>query len=524
VGISSVLGHLGLVVAKYMPTAPRVFISYSHDSPAHKQWVAELAARLRRSGIDAILDQWDLSLGDDVTRFMEAGVSGSDRVLVVCTDEYLRKADAGKGGVGYERLIVTAELVQNIGTNKFIPIIRNTSGKDRTPIFLVTRLHIDFSKDDEFDEKLEELLRELHKAPASAKPALGKNPFSLTPSGAEASTPDISELVEIPKQLDDPAAVYQSAVGLARGNDVYGWRQLVKRVRLPIQPLLFEWRKKYEQNPPGTVEELCAAADEAVTVISPWLVIALAGVESGRGEFTDQRSLFDEIYEIDGWVMGGLTMLVDLPSTLGYIYQALHGAMCLYTGQLELALDLADMKVKDKYHGEYQSVWRLSRIVGWPETLGRNSITAWTFISTALERWPWLREIFGSERDYRMSLAAYYMALNTYELATDIAEKGTKPYEQGPLSGSQTMLWVPLNFAEETAETQRRAFSLLVGKKKLVTALWERKNVRREDMERLWQTWIDTCKSVWGYSKYPFGVGYGTTLAHAELFKVLAEN
>lgn len=146
-----------------MSAAPRVFISYSHDSPAHKQWVAELATRLRRSAVDAILDQWDLSLGDDVTRFMEDGVTGSDRVLVVCTDEYVRKADAGKGGVGYERLIVTAELVQNTGTNKFIPIVRNTRGKNKTPIFLGTRLHIDFSNDEEFDEKLEELVRELHK-------------------------------------------------------------------------------------------------------------------------------------------------------------------------------------------------------------------------------------------------------------------------------------------------------------------------------------------------------------------------
>src|SRR5260370_41087204 len=100
-----------------MASAPRVFVSYSHDSPAHKQWVASLASRLRASGIDALLDQWDLNLGDDVTQFMEAGGSSSDRVLVVCTDEYVRKADAGKGGVGYGRLIVTVELVHNISTN-----------------------------------------------------------------------------------------------------------------------------------------------------------------------------------------------------------------------------------------------------------------------------------------------------------------------------------------------------------------------------------------------------------------------
>ncbi len=107
-----------------MSEAPVVFISYSHDSPAHKQWVAKLATKLRGNGIDAILDQWDLSLGDDVTRFMEDRLSSSERVLVICTDEYVRKANEGIGGVGYEKMIVTAELVRNLGTNKFIPIIR----------------------------------------------------------------------------------------------------------------------------------------------------------------------------------------------------------------------------------------------------------------------------------------------------------------------------------------------------------------------------------------------------------------
>jgi len=43
-----------------MSSPPKVFISYSHDSLEHKQWVHKVAVRLRESGIDAILDQWDL--------------------------------------------------------------------------------------------------------------------------------------------------------------------------------------------------------------------------------------------------------------------------------------------------------------------------------------------------------------------------------------------------------------------------------------------------------------------------------
>ena len=37
---------------------PKVFISYSHDSPEHAQHVLELAERLRKDGVDAQIDQY----------------------------------------------------------------------------------------------------------------------------------------------------------------------------------------------------------------------------------------------------------------------------------------------------------------------------------------------------------------------------------------------------------------------------------------------------------------------------------
>src|ERR1700693_1202226 len=90
---------------------PKVFISYSHDTPAHKKWVGELASKLVNKGIDVILDQWELGPGDDVSKYMEKGVTEADRVLMICTEHYARKADEGKGGVGYEAMIVTGELI-----------------------------------------------------------------------------------------------------------------------------------------------------------------------------------------------------------------------------------------------------------------------------------------------------------------------------------------------------------------------------------------------------------------------------
>ena len=148
-----------------MSEAPRVFASYSHDSKEHKQWVAELASTLRHNGIDVVLDQWELGLGDDIPGFMEAGITSADRVLVICTPTYVAKADSGQGGVGYEKMIVTAELVADLGTNKFIPVIKSGEGDCPLPKCLGTRFFVDFRDEAAFDENLDLLLREIHKEP-----------------------------------------------------------------------------------------------------------------------------------------------------------------------------------------------------------------------------------------------------------------------------------------------------------------------------------------------------------------------
>lgn len=44
----------------------KTFISYAWDSEEHKNWVLKLASDLRRHGVDTILDQWDVRLGNDL--------------------------------------------------------------------------------------------------------------------------------------------------------------------------------------------------------------------------------------------------------------------------------------------------------------------------------------------------------------------------------------------------------------------------------------------------------------------------
>ncbi|WP_372052859.1 toll/interleukin-1 receptor domain-containing protein (plasmid) [Tistrella mobilis] len=157
---------------------PTVFISYSHDSDAHKEWVYQLACRLVENGVEVVLDQWNIQLGSNIFKFMENGLTNSDRVLVVCTDNYNHKSNEGVGGVGYEKNILTAELFSSQDTNKFIPCIRDVSTKFKTPVYLGGRTYIDFTEGGNFDSNLTQLLHELFAIPLKPKPILGKSPFA----------------------------------------------------------------------------------------------------------------------------------------------------------------------------------------------------------------------------------------------------------------------------------------------------------------------------------------------------------
>jgi len=169
-------------------TAPAVFISYSHDSQEHKQWVLDLATRLRSSGVDAILDQWELGPGSDLPQFMEQNLNRASRVLMICTERYVGKANAGVGGVGYEKMIVTADLLRTIGSKRVIPIVRQ-NGTVQLPTFLGTKMYIDLSTHDLFESGMDQLLRELLAAPLFVKPPLGFDPFKRVSGTAQPSAP-----------------------------------------------------------------------------------------------------------------------------------------------------------------------------------------------------------------------------------------------------------------------------------------------------------------------------------------------
>lgn len=158
-------------------SAPKVFISYSHEDPSHNDWVLELASLLRRNGVDASLDHWDLCPGQDAALFMESSIRDSDFVVLICTPTYAQKSNLPRGGVGYEKNIISAEMLQAEELRpRFVPVLRLGDFATSLPTYLGTRYAVDFRSTRDQHAALEELLRALLQVPRS-KPPLGRNPF-----------------------------------------------------------------------------------------------------------------------------------------------------------------------------------------------------------------------------------------------------------------------------------------------------------------------------------------------------------
>ncbi len=165
-------------------TQPKIFISYSWTTPQHEQWVLDLADRLSGDGIVVTLDKWDLKEGQDKHAFMEQMVHDESisKVLVICDRGYQTKADDRKGGVGTETQLISKEVYENTGQEKFIPIVRefDQEGKACMPHFMGSRIYIDLSSEEVFEENYQKLVRNLYGKPLLKRPPLGTPPAYIT--------------------------------------------------------------------------------------------------------------------------------------------------------------------------------------------------------------------------------------------------------------------------------------------------------------------------------------------------------
>lgn len=162
---------------------PKVFISYSWSSKTHQQHIKEMAERLAADGVETVVDIYDLKEGDDKYHYMERMVQDKSvtHVLVVCDEKYSRKADRREAGVGVESMIISQEIYTSVSQSKFIPLIfeYKDNGEPYTPVFLKSRIYIDFSTPEKENDNWERLIRLLYGKPEFTKPVLGKPPAYL---------------------------------------------------------------------------------------------------------------------------------------------------------------------------------------------------------------------------------------------------------------------------------------------------------------------------------------------------------
>ncbi|MCS7479235.1 SEFIR domain-containing protein [Umezawaea endophytica] len=124
--------------------APRVFITYSHDTLAHKEQVRAFATFLRvEVGLDVHLDQWYDSRRLDWSAWAIDHLTNADFILVIASPEYKRRADGAAPpdegrGAQFESAIIRDNLTKNLRgeTARVLPVVLPGRSVDEIPVFL----------------------------------------------------------------------------------------------------------------------------------------------------------------------------------------------------------------------------------------------------------------------------------------------------------------------------------------------------------------------------------------------------
>ncbi|WP_439380075.1 SEFIR domain-containing protein [Amycolatopsis lexingtonensis] len=135
--------------------APRVFVTYSHDSPQHKELVHRFASFLRAGiGLDVHLDSWYDNKRRDWSLWATENLEKADFILVIASPDYKRRADGtampheGRGSQ-FEAAILRDYLTRDLRreTERVLPVVLPGRSIDEIPVFLnaysTTRYQVD---------------------------------------------------------------------------------------------------------------------------------------------------------------------------------------------------------------------------------------------------------------------------------------------------------------------------------------------------------------------------------------------
>ncbi|MGE0260737.1 MAG: SEFIR domain-containing protein, partial [Alphaproteobacteria bacterium] len=184
--------------------APVVFISYSHDSPAHRDKVLAFADRLRTEGVKAEIDRYEQFPPEGWNAHCAREIRRADRVLIVCTEIYRRRWDGeeepGRGyGVRSEANLIRNYFYEDGSeTRKFVPIMFDGATEAHIPGELkgLGRYRVET---EEGYEQLYRLLTGQHDTPAPrlgdirVLPVRDRKAFGTAAPPDQAEPPPVSE-------------------------------------------------------------------------------------------------------------------------------------------------------------------------------------------------------------------------------------------------------------------------------------------------------------------------------------------
>ncbi len=302
----------------------KVFISYSW---AVQEKVVELAERLIASGIDVVLDVYDLKEGQDKYAFMEQSVNDVSicRVLIICDKTYTKKANNREGGVGDETVIISPEIYGRMEQEKFLPVIFEVdeSGKPYCPHYIKSRIYIDLStEDDRYEAEYEKLLRNIYEKPLYKKPALGSKPEWL-----ENETVDLSQLRDIVKQIKGYTGNNTAKADFLLRNGVEQFVQVAKQYGSDnISSLIsvIDSTKPYRD----IFADFCEALIYSSLNISGTISTLIEKLYNDLHDATDTHDYSNDEFELYDYLIWEL--LITCTAVLLYYekYQALHDILC----------------------------------------------------------------------------------------------------------------------------------------------------------------------------------------------------
>ncbi len=209
---------------------PKIFLSYARGTTDYAEWVLGLAAGLQSEGFTVIMDILSKNHAESWNAFMLRSIREADRVLIMCTREYKKRADRvqANSGVGTESVIAISEFYQNPA--KFVPILAEAApSEELVPSYLTNWDYYNLATPDQFQTEYARLVSRLHGQPL----------YRLGRGSSRRSPPKVIPPIEHPYAAQSPSqAVARATQGVARAISTVFETDRTQASPHPKRPLL----------------------------------------------------------------------------------------------------------------------------------------------------------------------------------------------------------------------------------------------------------------------------------------------